>query len=394
MTNTILTLVVMVLAGAAAELAARWWIRHRTGYYVLLPGQRLRLRPDPDIFPRMETSVRFDVNDEGERGDCVPPTRHGLYRVLVAGGSQPEGYLLDQATFWPGRLQTLLRTRERLRALHATRVHVGSIAKSGVGAEGLNLIFTKVLDRYSRLNMIIILVGASDMLRWLEAGAPRTPPPVKTADTFRWHPESTFRWKPKQLALVEVLARLRQRWFGRVEFQDRACKWIGRARAMRTNAREILTSVSDPQPMLNHFDAQFREAIARAKAHADRVLIVRQPWFDRPCTPEEAALMWHGGTGQAWREQVTSFYSHDVLMKLMSQLDARASAAARELDVEQLDVRAVLEPGVATYYDFFHLTPVGAAQVAETIAAAVLRQSPAVDDEAAEDESDFERKVS
>jgi lysophospholipase L1-like esterase len=312
--------------------------------------------------------------------------------VLVAGGSQPEGYLLDQATFWPGRLQTLLRTRERLRTLDATRVHVGSIARSGVGSEGLNLIFAKVLGRYPRLDMIIILVGASDMLRWLEAGAPSTPPPVNICDTFRWHPETTFSWKPKQLALFELLARMRQRWFRRVEFQDRACKWIGRARAMRTNAREILIAVPDPSPMLRHFDAQFREAIARAKAHADRVLIVRQPWFDRPCTPEEAAQMWHGGTGQAWREQVTSFYSHEVLMHLMSQLDARASAAARELEVEQLDVRAVLEPGVSTYYDFFHLTPAGAARIADAIAAAVVRQPAAADD--AEESSEFQRKVS
>ena len=126
--------------------------------------------------------------------------------------------------------------------------------------------------------------------------------------------------------------------------------------------------------MLNHFDTHFREAITKAKAHADRVLIVRQPWFDKPCTPEEAAQMWHGGAGQAWREQVTAFYSHEVLMKLMSQLDARASAVARELDVEQLDVRPVLDPSVSTFYDFFHLTPAGCQRVADAVAAAVLRQ--------------------
>jgi len=392
MMNGIVAIFVVVLLGAAAELASRWWIRHRTHYYVFLPRFRMRLSPDRDIFPRMERSVRFDVNAEGERGDEVPAERTGLFRVLVAGGSAPEGYLLDQKTFWPGRLQTLLQNRDSLNTLDASRVHVGSVAKSGVGSEGLNLIFENILGRYPRLDMIVILVGASDMLRWLEAGTPHTPPPVKIAETFRSHPESTFRWKPKQLALVELLVRIRQRWFQRVEVQERACKWIGRARAMRSNAKEILTTVPDPSPMLHHFEMHLREAITKAKAHADRVLIVRQPWFDRPCTPEEAAQMWHGGAGQAWREEVTAFFSHDVLMKLMSLLDARASAVARELDVEQLDVRPVLDPSVSTYYDFFHLTPAGSLRVADAVANAVLRQSEAID--GANDASEYQLKVS
>ena len=78
----------------------------------------------------------------------------------------------------------------------------------------------------------------------------------------------------------------------------------------------------------------------------------------------------------------------------MSQLDARASAAARELEVEQLDVRAVLEPGVATYYDFFHLTPAGAARIADAIAAAVVGQPAAAAAEDADESSEFQRKVS
>jgi hypothetical protein len=390
MITALVSIVAVLLLGTLTELSARWWIRHRSPYFVLLPGLRLRLRPDPDIFPRMEASVRFDVNAEGERGDEVPHASSGLFRVLVAGGSQPEGYLLDQTTFWPGRVQRVLQMPSHLRALNASRVHVGSIAKSGVGSEALDLIFEKVLPRYPRLDMIIILVGASDMLRWLEAGTPSIVPPVRVADTFRSHPELSFDWRLKQLALFELIVRLQQQWFRHVEFQDRACKWIGRARAMRASAKEIRTSTPDPAPMLNHFDTHFRAAIAKAKAHANRVLIVRQPWFDKCCTAEEAAQMWHGGAGQAWRESVTTFFSHDVLIHLMAQLDARASAAARELDVEQLNVRPVLEPSVATFYDFFHLTPLGAERIARFIADAVLRGSP----EAVDEIHEFERKVS
>src|SRR5436190_17571302 len=92
----------------AVELAARWWIRRQDRHYVLPPGLRLRLEIDHDVFPQLERQTRFDVNSQGERGDELPASSDGLYRVLVAGGSQPEGFLLDQDTAWPGALHRLL----------------------------------------------------------------------------------------------------------------------------------------------------------------------------------------------------------------------------------------------------------------------------------------------
>jgi lysophospholipase L1-like esterase len=364
-----------LLLPVAVELGARWWIRHRGRYYVLPPGLRLRLEPDPDVLPQLERSVRFDVNAEGERGDELPRSRDGLFRVLVAGGSQPEGYLLDQDTAWPGALQRLLQRPEHLGRLKAARAHVGNIARSGVGSQGLELILGRVLPFYPRLQTIIILVGASDVLHWLELGAPPAPPPpTRTSDVFRCHPELTFGWKVSRLAIVELLLRMRQRWLRPVQVHVRTCGWIAKARAMRARAKEVRSDVPDPAPMLAHFDRHFRRALLKAKAHADRVIVVRQPWFDKPCTPEEAALMWHGGIGQAWREDVTTFYSFDVLSTLMTLLDARAARAAHELGVEQLDLMPVLEPSSKTYYDFFHATPAGARVIAETVAAVVLRR--------------------
>lgn len=366
---------VAVLLVAAAELSARWWIHHRSRYYVLPPGLRLRLQPDPDLFPQLEPTVRFDVNAEGERGEELPRSTEGLCRILVAGGSQPEGYLLDQDTTWPGALHRLLQYPEHLERLAASQVHVGNISRSGVGSEGLDLVLERVLPRYPRLNTIILLVGASDVLHWLEEGAPASaPPPVRTSEVFRCHPELTFGRTLSTLALVEVLRRIRQRWLRPVQVQERTCRWIGKARTMRARAREILTDVPDPAPMLMHFERHFRRSLQRAKAHADRVIVVRQPWFDKPCSPEESAQMWHGGIGQAWREEVTRFYSLNVLSRLMALLDTRAARLAQELEVEQLDLMPLLEPGLATYYDFFHATPAGARAIAAAVADAVLRQ--------------------
>jgi hypothetical protein len=251
---------------------------------------------------------------------------------------------------------------------------VGNIARSGVGSEALDLILARVLPRYPRLHAIIILVGASDVLRWLEVGAPPfPPPPVATSEVFRCHPELTLGWKIKELALLEWLRRLRRRCLRPVEVHDRVCTWIGRARAMRAHAKEIRTTMPDPSPMLAHFDVHFRRALRRAQAHAERVIVVRQPWFT-PRTAEETAHMWHGSIGKAWQEEVTTFYSLEVLSRLMALLDAKAARIAQDVGVEQIDVTSILDAGLQTYYDSFHATPAGALAVAASVAAAILRQ--------------------
>jgi lysophospholipase L1-like esterase len=158
-----------------------------------------------------------------------------------------------------------------------------------------------------------------------------------------------------------------------VEVHQRAGRWIADARAMRARAATTIAEVPDASPMLDHFEFHFRRLLRMAKSHADRVLVVRQPWFDKAYTAEEAAHMWHGAMGQAWREEVTTYYSFDVVSRLMSLVDARAAALARSLDVEQLDLMPVLERSLRNYYDCFHATPAGAAAVAAAVADAVLQ---------------------
>jgi len=370
-----------LLTAALAEMAARWWLRYWKVYYVFPPGLRLRLHTDPEVFPQMERTTRFDVNIHGERGKEVPRSGERLFRVLVAGGSQPEGYLLDQDTSWPGALQRLLDEPERRERLGASHVHVGSIARSGVGSEALDLIFDRLLPGYPRLQLIIILIGVTDVLRWLEQGAPRVLKPVRTADVFRCHPEGPFGWKPTQSALVELALRARRRWLRPVQVHDRAGRWISGARAMRARATEIHMDVPEPTPMLDSFELHFRRLLRAAKTHADRVLVVRQPWFDKDFTPEEAAHMWHGAAGQVWREEVKTYYSFEVVSKLMALLDARAARLAQAAGVDQLDLMPVLERSLNTYYDCFHATPAGSRVVAAAIARAVLREPLAAESE-------------
>jgi lysophospholipase L1-like esterase len=365
-------LAALVVSAVVAELVARWWVRYHTNYYVWPPGLRMRMCLDTDVLPQFEPTARFDINNDGERGTEVPTSPRGLYRVLVGGGSQPEGAFLDQGLTWPGMLQHLLGQPRRLKILGASQVHVGCIARSGVGSEALDLIFEKSLPQYRHLELIVIMVGATDVLRWFEQNTPARTQPVRVNDVFRCHPEGSFGWKPRQLALGELLRRARRRWVRPVDVHQQTGHWLKQARAMRARASTIKETTPDPTPMLAHFEHHFRRLLQRAHDHADRVLVVKQPWFRRPLSAEEAACMWHGGVGQAWREEITTYYSFDAFTRTMSRLDERVAEITASLGVETLDLTSSLEQSLDTYYDGFHITAKGARQVATAVSAAIL----------------------
>jgi lysophospholipase L1-like esterase len=367
--------VALAILCVVAEYFARWWLRHFGAYYVWAPGLRLHLHPDPAVLPNLEQLVRIEVNADGERGSALPRSAGRVYRILVAGGSPVECALLDQPTSWPGALQGILSAPQHLRTLQVSAVHVGNIGLSGVTSQALNLILERVLRRYRHLDMIVVMVGGNDVFGFLAAGAPPSfaPRAIPASELFSTHPEGPFTWAPRGLALTKLVQGLRQRWIRPVTSHQGSGRWVHRVRAMRTRAKETRTSVPDPTPMLSLYEQQLRELLARAKSCAHRVLVLRQPWFKRDYTLEDLAHIWHGAVGDPHREEVSVYYSLEVLSQLMALVSARAARVADELGVEHLDSMSVLEPSLETFYDFVHFTPAGAAVLAQAVASAVLR---------------------
>lgn len=357
------------------EAISRFWIEYRKRYYVFTPGKRLQVHLDRDVCPQLPPVARFYINSDGERGDEPPRSRDGLYRILVAGGSISECYFLDQETTWPAVMQRLLQRQDNLTALGASRVHVGCIARSGVGSEGLDLIFNRVLPQYSRLQLIVVIVGVTDVMHWIEQGTPDVLKHVKVDDVFQYHPERQFGWNPKRTATMELVKRALRRWLHPLEFNLNAGQWVTRARIMRSRAVDVRNEIRDPSLLLDHFEFHFRRLMLQAAAHADRVLFFRQPWF-KTCSPQDTAAMWHGGIGKAWQasENITTYYSLDAFSQVMSRLDERAASVADTLGITQLELMPIIESSLQNYYDGFHLTDVGAQRIADTVTATILRE--------------------
>jgi lysophospholipase L1-like esterase len=331
---------------------------------------------DPETHPQLDRVVRFEINSAGQRA-VEPPTRGDrAFRVLVIGGSSAECYLLDQFRAWPAVLESLLSTPEKLKALGYDRVHVANIARSAMRSASVRMIAERLLPRHDRVDVIVLFMGASDVIQWLSRGADPAAidEQVRLDDVFSYHPEATFSFSWRSSALREVLRRTRDRIRRSPEVRQRAGRWIGRARAMRAKATEFRDTIPESTPLTRAFAANLDAVIQRALERADRVIVVRQPWFDKASpTPEESALFWNGGIGNPQADNITTYYSDRVMTALLLAIDRTTTEVASSRGLTALNLRDDLRSDVTNYYDQFHYTNEGARVVAERVAAEIVR---------------------
>jgi len=361
-------------AGVFAELGTRLWLSRNGRYYVWTPGSHTRMELERESLPSLPPVVHFDVNRVGERGAELPEDRSDCYRILVAGGSAAECYYLDQETTWPEVIRRELNEPGALQTLGARQVHVGNVGRSLVACEHIRVLLERTLPRYPRIDCLIFMVGASDMVFWLERG---TPPaladePLSTERLFANHPEAPFGWGPSTLALRRIASYWRHRLQHQVETRTRTGKRMIELRKMRAAASTWIDEVPDPAPMLDHFERHYRQLLELAAGHAKRVIVARQPWFEKEYTAEEERWMWQFGLGRPYEQKLTTYYRHAVVWKLMRKIDERAAAIADELGIEHVDVQSILPRDLEHCYDEMHHTPKGCAVIGRAIAAKIL----------------------
>lgn len=371
-----MTIWLVLLAGAIAllvlaELGIRLWIAMRGRYYPWYPHWTLEFEVDLESFPRLDPLVHIYVNGDGERGGKVPKPGKDLYRVLTVGGSALESFMTDQESTWPMQIQRMLEKPESLEILRAGRVHVGNIGKSGLHAEALEVMLKKMRRQLPHLDLIIVIVGASNVLNWL--ANKQTAAGSLVAQFFQLHPENRFQWNAHSLALARVYRSTRARL--QIVRRKKVGSTMANARRMRANAREIVDSTEDPSEMLAGFDEHFEKAVEIARTCADRVIVIPQPWFQKPLLlPEEVAQFWNGGDGDVFQREVTRFYSHRVICELMSKIEKSTITIARSQQVEVVEVRGQIAPTVETYFDQFHFTPLGCEILARTVVGQILHR--------------------
>ena len=369
------TCALLAAIAAGAELLARLWSR-RQGYFVHRRWERTRMVLGESAGLSLESTVIFEVNGDGERGDPLPHNRDGLYRVLVAGGSAVECGLLDQTSAWPSVVQRILNHRDALNALGARRVHVGNVGRSLTPVSVIKQILKSTLPRYEKLDLVILMVGGSDAIEWMELKTPARlrETPTDSGRGFRENPLERFGWGLRRLALRRLAGQYWRRYRRPVCIREDFSRKLLELRQARQQASQLIGAFPDPSPMLDHLEHNLRQTVAVARAKGARVVIVRQHWLDKILTPEEEALMWNFRRGRIFGDgkEDDAYFTHDAVRDLLWKVDRRIARAAEALGVEQVDLSAALTPSLENFYDFIHFTPAGARRVADVVAAAVL----------------------
>ncbi len=350
----------------ASELIARAWIKTRDRWYIHQPFARRHTTVATDVLPQLPEVANFEANADGERGGPVPSDPTKVLRVVVAGGSAAECFLLDQDATSSAALEKELKRRPKVKR----DVHVGNVARSLITCRKINAIMGRVLPRLESLDVVVLVVGASDLVDWFEAKTPDTiaEPPFILADFVTVHPEGPFQWKPKRMALYQLVRDLNVRLRRPIVTKSRTGGSIAKHRAARAATDNLLTEVPDPSPMLNAFEHHLRALIETCRKSAKHVVIAQQPWLDRDFTDDEKALLWNFGQGSPYRGALDAYYDIDLVRSLMGRVDEVAMRVADDMGAPRVDLRQSVPSDFKHYYDFLHHTPEGAAFVGAAIA--------------------------
>lgn len=373
---TLTILLGLALVFVLAELALRRFYRRRAMAWPLEPGSRVVSEIDRETLPSLDPIVRFYVNADGERGDPLPSDWSDVYRVLVAGGSAAECYYLDQDKQWPMVLQRLLT--QHAAALGVRRAHVGNIARSMQRCDCVAWMLEKMVPRMPRLDAVVLMVGASDLVTWMQDGCPEDVRAVRPAPShcFQQHDLGPFGWSPSRLALREALRRAKNRYFPKEVRRLRVGKSFAKHRAMRASAKLIQETPSTAS-MLAYYETWLRRTIEAGRSTGARVLVLRQPWLQKEFTPEEAKLLWNFGRGRPYQEHVSEYYDIRLVHRLLAEVADVTERVARDVGAEVCELRTKLEPSFDIFYDTLHNTPRGCEAVGRLIAEALLAAPPA-----------------
>lgn len=357
-----------------AELLARGYLARHGRWCVWSPHLRLHHELDRDALPMLEPVVRWEVNAAGERGGPLPRSREGLFRVLAGGGSTTECWFLDQPSTWPAILEELLSRPTALERLGARRVHVGNVARSVTTVQDVHEIFRRILPSAGRVDAVVLLVGASELVKWTQLGAPAEWPPTPPDPTriFDLHPLGPFGWAPSRLALRRLLAPLWRRWRRPVHRRSGVGKRLIELRRMRAEAPHIVRELPDPSGMLANYEHHLTRLLRLLRERVPLVVFAPNPWFSKDWTDEERALFWNFGAGRPYEQHLDTYYSPEAMDEAMRRITEVGLRVARREGVVVVEPQREVACTTENYYDFLHHTPAGNRRVAEVFARGLL----------------------
>lgn len=367
----------LVVALVVGEIALRMFGAER--YYVYPPGMQRVFKPRHDLMPGISGDARFLVNQSGMRGDPYPGDNR--FKILAIGGSTTICSFLDQAEAWPQLLQEKLNNAGRT-------VWIGNVGRSGHHTRNHMLHVEKLLDQYTDIDLVIILVGANDMSMRLKRDEDfrvlEDEEQVYRAklmyDSFSVFPVSSLAgaFYYKNTEIYRMLRQIKRTLIyraGNTQVEDErgeAYKW---RRDNRANASRILNALPDLAPALDEYRRNLNRIVDMSRERGSRIVFLTQPYLWRVDLPDSMTrLLWLGGVGDFQHVSGKPYYSVEALAEAMQRYNRALLNVCGDRGIDCLDLAPRVAQDTTSFSDDVHLNEQGARTVADAVAGFLLEK--------------------
>jgi lysophospholipase L1-like esterase len=328
-------------------------------YFVQVPGTEWTIAAAPEAIRGIEGVSRYRVNANGIRGR--PFGRDAAeYRFLAVGGSTTECAQLDETEVWTFLLERALRPRSDGR-----RVWVGNVGRSGMTTREHVLHLERLLPQYPRIDVVLSMVGANDMLSALKQGSKYRP--------IEPRPSRAFVLVPGRSVLWQTVRRAKLSWSARRSFGPEDARGLLNARQARREARTWLDDLPDLNAPLDEYRRNLLAMAGIATARDAALVLITQPSrWKANASDEDGRDFWFGWVGEDW-PTAEAYFTTGALERAMAAYNQTLLRVCRERGLDCVDAAALLPADEALFYDDLHFTEAGSRRLAEVLAAHLER---------------------
>jgi hypothetical protein len=387
--NVLLAVASLFLAVAAAEMLLRTVAPMSRGYSVQVPGTHWTIVSAPEMLRGVTGTGHFRVNDAGIRGRHFGPDG-AEYRILAVGGSTTECAQLDDSEVWTSLLESGLRQTADGRS-----TWVGNVGRSGATARDHVLHLKYLLPQYPRIDAVLVMAGANDLLSALQRGwhyqspVPVTEPAGETEAIHRAFSVlppgrairtanddgAPVRWY-RETALWQLARRVKMRLHARRTYHLAQVGLLVRARQQRHDARSLIDSLPALDGPLADYRRNLNAMVDIAQSRGVRLVLVTQPSvWRRKMIDSEARLLWFGWLGME-RDKAEGYFTTGALERAMAAFNRTVLDVCHERTVECVDADARLSGDSTVFYDDVHFTEAGSRALASLLSAHFAARAP------------------
>ena len=347
-------------------------------YYVLPPGLKQEFHPVPETMPGVSGPSVYSVNAVGTRGSDWSDGRQ--FRILAVGGSTTECLYLDDSEAWPWLLEKRINE-----SLGAEKVWVGNVGRSGHNTRNHILQVEKMLEQYSEIDLLILMVGINDLALRLLQDSDYVPLSEETNKYRQKLFYRSFALVPpmesalpffQRLALWQQIRRIKKVIIKpgiEANLQDETGEIYTQWRSFRQSATVLRAELPDLSSSLLEYAQNVNTIIETARGHGVEVMLLTQPaLYKENLEAELANLLWFGGVGNFQFTAGSEYYSIGAMARAMQAYNQVLLDACEQSGVSCVDLASRLPKDTTVFYDDVHLNESGAEKVAAMVAESIL----------------------